>query len=505
MGVENQMIKDLFANIEITGAVRSGYELFVNQLTQDNIDKIISAALDRGGEFAELYAEFSVVNGISLEEDRIRQAQTGLSQGIGIRVIDGEKTGYAYSERFEMKDLLRAARTASFIAAGSGGGQKSSLNPSPQLAKSTSHIDIYPDSVEVSKKAELLWKANSAAFDMDKKVYQVEASLWDGIKLVAIANSDGLLAGDQRVMTRFNVSAYAVEGNNRQTGRHGGGGRVGFEHLENNAPEMFAEEAVRQALILLSAKDAPAGPRTVVLGNGWAGILLHEAIGHGLEADFNRKGTSLYSGRIGQKVASELCTVVDDGTIPNLRGTIDIDDEGNHSRRNVLIENGMLKGYMTDRLNAKLMGIDPTGSGRRESYKHYPLPRMTNTFMLPGEHTPEEIISSVKSGLYAKSFGGGQVDISNGQFVFQVTEGYMIEDGKITYPVKGANLIGSGPEVLQKVVMVGDDLEFDSGVGTCGKEGQSVPVGVGLPTCKVSEITVGGTEMGGRSMLATEE
>jgi TldD protein len=499
------MMKDLFAETEIADAVKPGSGLFEHLLTADNIDKIISAALDRGGEFAELYAEFSVVNGISLEEGKIRQAQTGLSSGIGIRVIHGEKTGYAYSERFEMKDLLRAARTASFIAAGTGAGRKRTLNLSPQFAKSISQIDIYPDSVEVSKKAGLLWKANGAAFDMDKRIYQVEASIWDGIKLVAIANSDGLLAGDQRVMTRFNVSAYAAEGNNRQTGRHGGGGRVGFEHFENNTPEMFAEEAVRQALVLLSAKDAPAGPQTVVLGNGWAGILLHEAIGHGLEADFNRKGTSLYSGRIGQKVASDLCTVVDDGTIPNLRGTINIDDEGDHSRRNVLIEDGMLKGYMTDRLNAKLMGIDPTGSGRRESYKHYPMPRMTNTFMLPGDHSPEEILSSVKKGLYAKSFGGGQVDISNGQFVFQVTEGYMIEDGKITFPVKGANLIGSGPEVLQKVVMVGDDLEFDPGAGTCGKESQSVPVGVGLPTCKVSEITVGGTELVGRSMLATEE
>ncbi len=499
------MIKEIFAETEITEALRPGLGLFEYLLTADNIDKIFSVALARGGEFAELYAEFSVVNGISLEEDKIRQAQTGFSLGIGIRVIHGEKTGYAYSERFEMKDLLGAAKTASFIAASSGAGRKKALTLSPQTIKNVSHIDTYPDSVEVSEKAKLLWRANKAAFDKDKKIYQVEASLWDGAKLVAVANSDGLLAGDQRVMTRFNVAAFAVDGDNRQTGRHGGGGRIGFEHFNNNTPEMFAEEAVRQALVLLSARDAPAGPQTVVLGNGWAGILLHEAIGHGLEADFNRKGTSLYSGKIGQKVASELCTVVDDGTIPNLRGTINIDDEGNHAQRKVLIENGILKGYMTDRLNAKLMGMESTGSGRRESYQHYPMPRMTNTFMLPGEHTPEEIMSSVKRGLYAKSFGGGQVDISNGQFVFQVIEGYMIEDGKITYPVKGANLIGSGPEVLQKVVMVGNDLEFDSGVGTCGKDGQSVPVGVGLPTCKVSEITVGGTEMHGRSMMASEE
>lgn len=499
------MIKELYADIEIADTVRSGFRLFEHLLATDNIDKILSAALDRGGEFAEIYAEFSVINGISLEEGKIRQAQSGFSAGVGIRVIHGEKTGYAYTERFEIKDLLGAAKTASFIASSSAAGRKYALNILPQTIKRVSHIDEYPDSVDVSRKAELLRRANEAAFDMDSRVYQVEASLWDGVKLVAVANSDGLLAGDQRVMTRFNVAAYAAEDDNRQTGRHGSGGRTGFEHFKNNTPEMLAREAVRQALVLLSARDAPAGPQTVVLGNGWAGILLHEAIGHGLEADFNRKKTSLYSGKIGQKVASELCTVVDDGTIPNLRGSLNMDDEGNHSRRNVLIENGILKGYMTDRMNAKLMEIDLTGSGRRESYQHYPLPRMTNTFMLPGEHTPEEIISSVKRGLYAKSFGGGQVDISNGQFVFQVTEGYMIEDGKITYPVKGANLIGTGPEVLQKVVMVGNDLEFDPGVGTCGKDGQSVPVGVGLPTCKASEITVGGTNIAGRSMLATEE
>lgn len=499
------MIKDLFADTEIANAVKPGFVLFEHLFTPGTIDKIFSAALSRGGEFAEIFAEFSAINGISLEESKIRQAQTGLSSGVGIRVIHGEKTGYAYSERFETEDLLAAAKTASFIAADSGGDATQTANLALQMTENISRIDIYPDDVEVKKKADLLWRADRAAFGKDKRVYQVEASLWDGIKLVAVANSDGVLAGDQRVMARFNVSAYAMEKDIRQVGRHGGGGRLGFEHFEKVTPEMFAEEAVRQALVLLSAKEAPAGPQTIVLGNGWAGILLHEAIGHGLEADFNRKGTSLYSGRIGQRVASELCTIIDDGTIPNLRGTINIDDEGNRSQRKVLIENGILKGYMTDKLNAKLMGIDSTGSGRRESYQHYPMPRMTNTFMLPGEHEPEEIISSVKKGLYAKSFGGGQVDISNGQFVFQVTEGYMIEDGKIAYPVKGANLIGSGPEVLQKVVMVGNDLKFDSGVGTCGKEGQSVPVGVGLPTCKVSEITVGGTQVPARSMVATEE
>ncbi len=497
-----EMIKDVFSGIKIAQSMKDGYSIIESLLTSAAIDRVFSEALSRGGEFAEIYAEFSIIGGISLEENKIRQAQSGVSNGVGIRVIHGEKTGYAYTEIFDKKDLLKAAATASFIAAGSRRNKIDGVNIRPEKAGDISPVKIPPDSVEASKKADLLWRANKAAFDQDPRVYQVEASIWDGVKLVLVINSDGLMAGDQRIMTRFNVAAYAMEGNNRQSGREGGGGRVGFEYFENHTPEDFAVKAVKQSLVLLNAREAPAGPQTVVLGNGWAGILLHEAVGHGLEADFNRKGTSLYSGRIGQKVASELCTVIDDGTIPNLRGSINIDDEGRRSERKTLIENGILREYMTDRLNAGLMNAVPRGSGRRESYQHYPMPRMTNTFMLPGDNTPDEILSSVKKGFYAKSFGGGQVDISNGQFVFQVTEGYMIEDGKLTYPVKGANLIGSGPEVLQKVVMVGNDLEYDSGVGTCGKDNQSVPVGVGLPTCKISEITVGGTAIAGKSMTS---
>jgi TldD protein len=313
--------------------------------------------------------------------------------------------------------------------------------------------------------------------------------------VVLIANSDGLFVGDQRTMLRFNTMALVEQNGNKQMGYHGGGGRIGFEYFEKMTPESFAIEAVRTAVVMLDAQEAPAGPQAVVLGNGWAGVLLHESVGHGLEADFNRKGTSLYSGKIGQKVASELVSVVDDGTLPNLRGSINIDDEGEPGQRKVLIENGILKGYMVDKLNGKLMGMKSAGSGRRESYQYYPAPRMTNTFMTAGEHDPEEIMRSVKRGFYAKSIGGGQVDISNGQFVFQVTEGYMIEDGHPTYPVKGANLIGTGPEILQRVVMVGNDLEYDTGVGTCGKDNQGVPVGVGMPTCKISEITVGGTKI----------
>jgi TldD protein len=479
----------------IAEMVKPGLDAITALLTPENIDKILSQALSRGGEFAELYAEYSVTNGISLEENKIRQAQSGISQGIGIRVISGEKTGYAYSERFDMSDLLQAANTASAIANQSVLENRKSLIFQAGKVPNYSGIKTYPDEVAVKSKADLLWRANKAAFESDKRVYQVEASVWDAMKVVLIANSDGLIAGDQRTMLRFNTMALVEQNGNKQVGHHGGGGRIGFEYFDKMTPESFALEAVRTAVVMLDAKEAPAGPQTVVLGNGWAGVLLHESVGHGLEADFNRKGTSLYAGKIGQKVASELVTVVDDGTIPNLRGSINIDDEGEPGQRKILIENGILKGYMVDRLNGKLMGMKSTGSGRRESYQYYPVPRMTNTFMTAGEYDPGEIMKSVKHGFYAKSIGGGQVDISNGQFVFQVTEGYMIEDGHPTYPVKGANLIGTGPEILQRVVMVGSDLEYDTGVGTCGKDNQGVPVGVGMPTCKISEITVGGTRI----------
>jgi TldD protein len=470
-----------------------------NILSEPNIDKILSAALANGGEFAEIYAEYSVINGVSLEENKIRQAQYGIGQGIGIRVIHGDKTGYAYSERFDVQDLLNTAKTASFIADSPNQFRPAKMDMKAAPSRSNSPVKIYPEHVDTKRKIDLIWRANEAAYTEDARVKQAEVSFWDAIKVVVIANSEGLFVTDERIMLRFNVGALVEENGNKQGGHHGGGGRVGFEYFDRMTPEYFAKEAVRTAVVMLDAREAPAGPQEVVLGNGWAGVLLHEAVGHGLEADFNRKETSLYSGKIGQQVASELVTVIDDGTIPGLRGSINIDDEGVAGQRKVLIEKGILRGYMVDRLNGKLMGLKSTGSGRRESYQHYPVPRMTNTFMAQGEHDPKEIIKSVKYGFYAKTFGGGQVDISNGQFVFQVTEGYMIEDGQVTYPVKGANLIGSGPEILQKVVMVGNDLEYDTGVGTCGKDSQSVPVGVGMPTCKISEMTVGGTKVDGRA------
>ncbi len=494
------MPKENFINASTSSIARAGFDAIFGVLTKPNIDKILSAALGNGGEFSEIFAEYSVVNGLTLEENKIRHAQYGIGQGIGIRVIHGDKTGYAYSERFDLRDLFNTAKTASFIANSPKETRPIRMDVDVNSVQSNSPVAIYPEHVETKRKLDLMWRANETVFKEDARVQQAEISLWDAIKVVVIANSDGVFVSDERIMLRFNVSTLVEENGNKQGGHHGGGGRVGFEFFEKMPPEYFAKEAVRTAVVMLHAREAPAGPQTVVLGNGWAGVLLHEAVGHGLEADFNRKGTSLYSGKIGQRVASDLVTVIDDGTIPGLRGSINIDDEGEPGKRKVLIENGILRGYMVDKLNARLMGLNSTGSGRRESYQHYPVPRMTNTFMGGGELDPAEIIGSVKRGFYAKTFGGGQVDISNGQFVFQVTEGYMIEDGKITYPVKGANLIGSGPEALQKVVMVGNDLEYDTGVGTCGKDGQSVPVGVGTPTCKISEMTVGGTQIQGRAL-----
>ncbi|MCD6163736.1 MAG: metalloprotease TldD [candidate division Zixibacteria bacterium] len=464
------------------------------------IDKLLSTALSRSGDFAEIYAEYAISSAIALEENKIRQAQSGIIMGVGIRVLFGERTGYAYSDSLEFEHLKRAAEIASHIAEGNEPGNIVSVNAASMKVKNISPIDIYPADTAVKDKSSLLWRANKAGYAADKHVKQVNASFTDSIKFFRIANSNGLLADNQESLCRLNVSVVIEKDNQRQSGYHGGGGRVGISHFDKFTPEKVANEAVRVARIRLEARDAPAGPQAVVLGNGWAGVLFHEAVGHGLEADFNRKRTSLYAGRIGQKVASDLCTIVDDGTIPNRRGSLNIDDEGAKTCRNILIENGVLKNYMTDYLNARLMNTQSTGAGRRESYRSYPLPRMTNTFMLAGESSSDEIIKSVKKGFYAKSFGGGQVDISNGQFVFEVVEGYLIENGKITAPVKGATLIGSGPEVLEKVVMVGNDFEFDTGVGSCGKNGQSVPVGIGMPTCKISEITIGGTALSGASL-----
>lgn len=466
-------------------------------LDAETMERLLSIAMSRGGDYAEVFVEYQITNGVSMEENKIRQAKYGIDQGVGIRVLKGEQTGYAYSDELDFGKLKKAAEVASFIAGTAAVGTLPTYDVSPK--KTPSMLKVRLDAIEVAIKDKigLLRRANETARALDPRVTQVNNSFSDTHRMIQVATTEGVLSNDQRSMVRLNVTAVVEDDGDRQSGYAGGGGRLGFEHFEDFTPEDCAIEAVRKATTLLGAAEAPAGPQVVILGNGWAGILLHEAIGHGLEADFNRKGTSLYSGRIGEKVASKYCTIIDEGNIAGRRGSIGCDDEGHHSQKNVLIENGILRRYMNDKLNSTLMGTTSTGSGRRQSFKHYPMPRMTNTYMLAGESDPQEIIASVEKGFYAKSFGGGQVDISNGNFVFNVTEGYLIENGKITRPVKGANLIGVGPQVLEKVEMVGNDLALDTGIGNCGKNGQFVPVGVGLPTCKISEITVGGTDVQG--------
>jgi TldD protein len=410
-----------------------------------------------------------------------------------VRVIAGERTGYAYSDDLSPEKIRKAARVAAYIAAGPSKVDKFSLQEGRRH-------DLYPvitapTETAFAERVELVRRADLAARAYDPRIFQVQAVYADNLRYVMVANSDGVLTLDRQPLARLSVAALAREnGGPPQRGHSGGGGRVELSFFQNEkTPEHFASEAAREALVMLGAVDAPAGEMTVVLGPGWPGILLHEAVGHGLEADFNRKKVSAFTDRIGQKVASELCTVIDDGTIGSRRGSLNVDDEGQPTQRNVLIENGVLRGYLQDKLSSTLMGSQPTGSGRRESYEHMPMPRMTNTFMLAGESQPEDIIRSVAKGLYCVSFGGGQVDITNGNFVFSASESYLIEGGKVTRPVRNATLIGNGPEALKYVSMVGNDLRLDEGIGVCGKEGQHVPVGVGIPTVRIDRMTVGGT------------
>ncbi|HTG14567.1 MAG TPA: metalloprotease TldD [Blastocatellia bacterium] len=474
-----------------TDAIRFFFDRY--GLTAGDVDKLLATALARGGDYADLYFEHRVGSSVNIEEQIIKSAAKAVMQGVGVRVIIGDKTGYAYTDEIAFDAIRRAAETASHIARTGGSTQPIEVN-----ATSTD-LNLYPvetpvSSVELAKKIELIRRADEVARRYDSRIREVQSSVTDEMKYVMIASSDGRLVGDVQPTARFALTCIADDDGNLQVGRAGGGGRIGIDFFEHEMPpEYFAEEAARQAIIQLQAVDTPAGKFEVVLGPGWPGILLHEAVGHGLESDFNRKQTSAFSGLIGQRVASELCTVVDDGAIPDRRGSLNIDDEGHPTSRTVLIENGVLRGYMSDYLNAGLMKTERTGNGRRQSYKHMPLPRMTNTFMLAGTDTKEDIIRSVKRGVYAVQFGGGQVDITNGEFAFSASEAYLIEDGKVTAPLKGATLRGSGPESLKQVTAVGNDLELDPGVGVCGKDGQSIPVGVGIPTIKISEMTVGGT------------
>src|SRR5215471_4759063 len=460
-----------------------------------DLENYLGEALARGGDYADLYFEYRINHSIVLEEQIIKSATKSVSLGVGVRVISGEKTGYAYSDDLNRENVIKAARTAAFIANASSQGGKIQIPTPLGQEKNLYPINVFPAELEIAQKIALLQDADRAARGFDSRIKQVQASYVDETKHVLIVTSEGNAAWDRQPLVRMNVMCIAEERGRRQSGYQGGGGRRGLDIFAGDLdPKAIARESARQAILQLGAVDAPAGPMEVVLGPGWPGILLHEAIGHGLEADFNRKKTSAFAGLVGQKVASELCTVVDDGTIPFRRGSLNMDDEGNPTHQTVLIEKGILRGYLQDRLSSKLMKLPLTGNGRRQSYDHIPIPRMTNTFMMAGDSAPEDIIKSVKKGLYAVQFGGGQVDITSGKFVFSASEAYLIDNGHITAPVKGATLIGDGPTVLRHVTAVGSDLKLDHGIGICGKDGQTIPVGVGLPTIKIREITVGGTE-----------
>ena len=447
-------------------------------------------------DYADLYFQYTRAEGWNLEEGIVKSGSFSIDQGVGVRAISGEKTAFAYSDEISLPALQDAATATRAIAragqvrsvrvaGGAGGG----LEPPASLYEPVDPLASLP----AQSKVAMLERVERMCRALDPRVTQVMANLGGEYEVVLISRSDGVLAADVRPLVRLSVQVIAEANGRREIGYAGGGGRTDYSHFTEARLRDYAQQAVSQALTNLAARPAPAGTMTVVLGPGWPGILLHEAIGHGLEGDFNRKGSSAFSGRLGERVASRGVTVVDDGTLPDRRGSLTVDDEGNPTRRTVLIEDGILRGYMQDSLNARLMKMPVTGNARRESFAHMTMPRMTNTYMLAGARDPQEIIRSVKHGLYAVNFGGGQVDITNGKFVFSAAEAYMIENGKVTYPVKGATLIGNGPDALTRVSMIGNDLQLDPGIGTCGKEGQSVPVGVGQPTLKIDGLTVGGT------------
>ncbi len=457
------------------------------------LDRTFGTLLGPGIDFGDLYFQHARRESWSVEDGIVKDGAHSIEQGVGVRAISGEKTGFAYSDDIDGEALLEAARSARAIARDGSARVPRALSVATGRVLYRAHDPI--DALGNEAKVEALRRVDRLLRAADPRVKQVMVGLTGGVDTVLVARSDGVIAGDVRPLVRLNVQVIVEQDGRRESGYAGYGGRYGYaELLGDGRPERFAREALRQALVNLEAIDAPAGTMPVVLGSGWPGVLLHEAVGHGLEGDFNRKGTSTYAGRMGQRVASKGVTIVDDGTLDGRRGSLNVDDEGTPTQCTTLIEDGVLTGYMQDTLNARLMGVAPTGNGRRESFAHLVMPRMTNTYMRAGTHEREEMIRSVKRGLYAVNFGGGQVDITSGKYVFSATEAYLIEDGRITAPVKGATLIGSGPETMQRVTMVGNDLALDEGVGTCGKDGQSVPVGVGQPSLLISQITVGGTK-----------
>ena len=471
--------------------------LAAGDLSERDLESTLGQLLEHSVDEADLYFQSTRSEGWVLEDGIVKQGSHNIEQGVGVRAVSGEKSGFAYSDELASRALMHAASAARSIARAGGDGRVEAWRSAsaPALYAALDPIESFDESARIA----LLERADAEARRLSPHVQQVIVSLAGEYSRVLVASSDGTFAGDVRPLVRMNVSVIVERDGRREQASAGGGGRFDYRYFTGDEDHAcaYAREAVRQALVNLEAESAPAGTMTVVLGPGWPGVLLHEAVGHGLEGDFNRKGSSVFAGRMGERVASDQCTVVDDGTLARRRGSLTVDDEGTPTQCTTLIENGVLKGYMQDKMNARLTGSKPTGNGRRESYAHLPMPRMTNTYMLPGRYGHEEIIASVDKGLYAVNFGGGQVDITSGKFVFSASEAYLIEDGKVTRPVKGATLIGNGPDVLTRVSMVGDNLELDWGVGVCGKEGQSVPVGVGQPTLRVDGLTVGGTNVGG--------
>ncbi len=465
-------------------------------LAERDLERVLGTALARGADYADVFLERTLQDSVALEEGIVKSGDRHVAQGVGVRAQVGERQGFAHTDEVTIESLDLAAGAARAIAEGDAPGRSVAVRAGDRPPHDLYPLETAPTDVPVRRKIDLLEEIDAYARSRDPRIAQVMASVVSQQRWVAVAASDGTFTADLQPLVRVNVSVVAEDGGGRrEIGYQGGGGRIALQaYLDPEGWRPIVDEAVRLALLNLDAVPCPAGTMDVVLAPGWSGVLLHEAVGHGLEGDFNRKGTSAFAGRIGERVASPGVTVVDDGTLPGRRGSLNVDDEGTPTRRNVLIEDGILVGYLQDRLNARLMGVAPTGNGRRESYAHLPLPRMTNTFMLAGEDDPEEILRSVDRGLYAATFGGGQVDITSGKFVFAVSEAYRIEGGRLGAPVKGATLIGNGPDVLLRVRRIGADLKLDGGVGTCGKDGQSVPVGVGLPTLLVADLTVGGTE-----------